>query len=752
MARPLDQFSASGRIRSGPMIAAPDAGAMGAPAAALGNVGRGLGIASDVLQQRAMENDIAWATQTQSTFSRELDDWKQNNKDREDFGEAYRTFADKRIQELSRDAKSGNAAKDFQRRSTAIVDREYSTALQIGERNRLANFETTAAGATEAATATFRSRYQDDPQLARELVQFDLNTIIASAETAFGGKSKQFTDKLKSDAIANVILGVTEADPEYAKELLNSYPLDERSREVLLNKIERAAKDRDETSLFNFQKAIYTNIEDASEGISPLNPLDPGVLSLFTPDQQERIRFDHSVAGGTIAKYAEVKSWNWVEQQNSLSSIPVEGDPVAREVRANVAKLVQKSRDQQTTNPAGWQMANDPEFQSIDRKLESVAPALRTQAKAAILNRMVALQGPAPIEASPEERKRYLNLPTGLQNVLTLDQAKLRAQTFNNVPPNQLTQMVADFEAEFADPKLAAMAWNDMQNLPEGEGKLRMGIRVATAIQNEQVRNNFLTAINSKEAVRTEDKKSSFDVEIDGRDEFTRFVAGMSTNGQRNEELVEFRESIVRYAMHISATEGIKTSAAIDKALKRVITDNYGIMDINGSSVPVYRYPSGGIAYDDAEIERIRNGINDTISKIDVSMIAIDTGQFPLAPRLPGDQTEANEYMRRLVKSAGTVVVEPDGKSVTIYLKGEGDNDFPFQLRKKNGAPFRINFDYAAIVGREMTVRATGTPVEKEDQRRKEYLESLRRIGVSEEDMRRKIRINPFDPSQNRKP
>jgi hypothetical protein len=66
--------------------------------------------------------------------------------------------------------------------------------------------------------------------------------------------------------------------------------------------------------------------------------------------------------------------------------------------------------------------------------------------------------------------------------------------------------------------------------------------------------------------------------------------------------------------------------------------------------------------------------------------------------------------MRRLVKSAGTVVVEPDGKSVTIYLKGEGENDFPFQLRKKNGAPFRINFDYAAIIGNERQTDRMRTP------------------------------------------
>jgi len=179
-----------------------------------------------------------------------------------------------------------------------------------------------------------------------------------------------------------------------------------------------------------------------------------------------------------------------------------------------------------------------------------------------------------------------------------------------------------------------------------------------------------------------------------GNQDYQKFVSGwIGDGGQRGAELHEFSDSILRYAMHLSSTEGLKTAKAMDKAVKRVITDNYGMMNINGSTVPVYRYPKSGQVYADDAVKAIQEGIIDSINSLSVDQIQTDLFHFPLQPRLPGDTKESSTYLRRAIQSTGTVAVEADGTSATIYVKGEGVNDFPFQLRGPDGLPWVLDFD-----------------------------------------------------------
>jgi hypothetical protein len=275
-----------------------------------------------------------------------------------------------------------------------------------------------------------------------------------------------------------------------------------------------------------------------------------------------------------------------------------------------------------------------------------------------------------------------------------------------------------------------------MQNLPEGEGKLKMGIRVASAINDIQVRNNFLGVMSNKDVLKTEDKQSKFTEEMEGREQYTRFISGWLGDGnQRSNELAEFRDSVTRYAMHISASENLKTGAAVDKAIARVITDNYGMMSINGSDVPVYRFPKGGRPLSDADIAYMQVGISDLLDTLSPSTVSTDPFHFPLAPRLPGDQSEAYRYLNKAIKQTGTVAVEADGKSASIYIKGEGENDFPFQARNKQGEPLLFDFEGAITRGKIITnenqTMWSGTLQQKQMLQEKRKRESYRRLGIN---------------------
>lgn len=734
MPRPLETYTASGRVRGGPVAAGVPAGVLTQQAEAAAQLGGAIvGAGRDasqiaaIMAQRQKENDFNAVNDAKIVLTDSLIKWENDpeNRGREDIGQAYREYADKQVVEVSKTLPNARAGELFRRSVMPSIQADWEKNLKLGEQTRFENYKAGQIAGSIAENQEYQNRTNLDPNLtdaAAELRSQQLTSRIASIQTVYGKTMPLQAAAMAERAVVDAVIGTMEFDTALARGLLDKHQVvDPETRQVLLTRIERVEENAKSTATFNDLKAIENSVALGYETLTPVPTPHPAILAGMSDNQRQKVEFDLKVANGTISAFKEIRGWNWQEQQKIISAIDIKDNPAAGEVKANLVKMLSKSQEQQTGNPAGWQMANDPEFQTMNQRINALPIEQRTQARMQELGRMIALQGAPPIGTPEAQAKRYLNLPTGMQNVLSVDEAKTRAQTFNNVPPNQLTKMVEDFNAEFPDPKLAAMAWNDMQNLPAGEGKLKMGIRVAAAINDPSVRNNFIGAMSNKDPLKTEDKKSTFADELDGNETYRRFVSGWIGDGnQRGDELTEFRDSVTRYAMFLSSGENLKTDKAIDKAVQRTISDNYILVSVNGSEVPIYRFDRGGRElFSDKDAEPIQAGIAASIQAINVDAIATDSFHFPLAPRLPGDKTEANNYLRRLIQSTGTLVVEPDGMTATVYLKGEGENDFPFQLRGVDGLPFTWSLETMKIIGQGLL-----SPVPAQDA----YRQSLERL------------------------
>jgi hypothetical protein len=185
----------------------------------------------------------------------------------------------------------------------------------------------------------------------------------------------------------------------------------------------------------------------------------------------------------------------------------------------------------------------------------------------------------------------------------------------------------------------------------------------------------------------------------------------------------------------------MKTGEAVDLAIKRVVSDNYGLMSLNGSDVPVHRFPKGGGYYDDSAVAAMQEGIANSLASINVNSVATDLYHFPLQPRLPGSQEEANRFLQKTINATSTVVAEPDGKSVTVYVRGDGVNDFPFQLRGADGQPLIWDLDNmmvrGAVIQREANVMREGTLKQQGTIIEQRKLESYRRLGINPKTGRR---------------
>lgn len=711
----LPTYTASGQIRAGPVAAPTDASVLDRPARALAGLGQSISYAGnqlgEIVERKKKEDELRWVTESMSQFRREMAERQlaDQQNPRETEGIEFKDFADQQLDKYGNAAPSKRAADLFRSHALDDSDRGYKAALAGGEQTRLVNADVANQKTVANLLSAFKtsSQYGDTDGAAMDLAK-SVKLQNAYIEEAYEKTMPAFAAKLRTDVAQEIALGTADTHPEFARKIVANARIDENRKRILNNQIDAIERNATETASFNTIKAIENTIAVGYDRLVPVPMPHPSILKALPANQAQRIAHDVEVANGTISKFSEVRSWNWMEQRKAINAIDIAASQQAPEIKANLAKLLQKSQEQQTQDPAGWQYANDPEFSRIPANEDPAARMVR-------INRMVSLQGAAPSGADEQQAKRYLNLPTGLQNALTVDEAKARAQTFNNSPPNQLTTLVDKFDAEFTDSKLAAMAWNDMQNLPEGEGKLRMGIRMAVGINDATVRNHFLGGVSAPLPKEPKDPHSAFETRLfDPGGVYDRFVSGWKGDGnQRGTELKEFRDSTIRYAKFIAQDKNMSAEEAVDIAVKRIITDNYGIMSINGADVPVYKFPKGGTAYSDRDIEMIQDGIGIALQNINVDSISTDKFHFPLQPDLPGDKTEANRYLSNLVRSAGTVAVEPDGQSATVYIQGQGVDDFAFQLRGADGNPVILDFENMLVRGAMQFRKGALPPVER---------------------------------------
>lgn len=711
----LPTYTASGNIRGGPVASSVPEGVMTRPWSALGQLGDSLiGASSDasrmaaIAEQRKKEAGIGWAVDRASEVKDALIKWEHDpeNQGREDFGEAYRAYADEILAKTMASAPDQKAAEVLKRSITPSIQSDWDRALRRGEQTRLDNFKAGQIKSSIVANEAYRLRFSDDPGAAAELRNAELTNQLALIETAYGGVSSGFAQSLKERAVIDAVVGTMEADPALARDLLEIHQeVDAVTRDQLLGKIEQAERSNTDRASFNDLELIKNSVAVGYEKLQPVPMPDDATLAKFSPNERAKIVQEVKVANGTIKEFSKIKSWRWDEQQRHIAGIDITGDPIAQNVREKLAELTKKSQEQQQTDPAGWIVANNPEFANVDARISLLPQEQQASERALMMRRLLAFQGPPPEDASPDEARQYLNQPSSFHNILTKAQAVDIARRMNAVKPNELTQSVDAFNAEYGE--FASVAWKDLQQLPDGAGKLIMGIRVATAIKEPQVRNAFLAAQRNSEPVKDKQLVSDIAAEVVGNTTLSMFVQGWKGDGsQRRDELDEFEQSINAYALSLASPslknqgKGMKAPAAVELAVKQVISDNYGIVSVKGSHLPIHKHPENHKSFTNEELNLIGGGIQAEILKMNVDQINTDPFHFPIAERLPKDSTEKKNYLQRTIMKTATPVIEPDGLSFTIYARGEGENDQPFQLRDADGKPFKWEFD--AMIGRSV--------------------------------------------------
>lgn len=706
----LPTYTASGQTRGGPTGGQVSLNDATRPYSALSDLGRSVEGAGQQMAaiglQIAKENDLTWATEATSQFKREMIEKEKANADApsETFGNEFLDHFDKRLTEFEKQAPSAKAAQLFRRTMQPQVDSGYESALRVSQVTRISNAEAANQKSIIELMDAYRTTVSlDGPDGAARDISPLVNFQIASIQERFGQVAPKLAEKMVLDVVRNVVAGTADTNPEYAKQFVNSIGIEPVYKKQLLAEIKRAEDLSTDRAVFNIEKGIEGQINQGYNLLKPVPMPSKEVLELFPPNKAQAIQYEVNVANGTIEEYSKIKGWNWKEQQKVVSEYSPGLDPVKQEVRQKLGLLISKSEKQQTEDPVSWQMANDPEIADMARRVSNLPESEQGNASEQMMLRVIDLQGVPPLMLKPEEMKRYLGLPTGLKNALSKSEASRRALDFNNSPPNQLTQKVKAFNDSYTNPLLRGMAWQDMQNLPETSERLNMGVRVATAIADETVRNDFLSAMQAP-STKTEETKAKFQEAVTRNDAFKNFVAGWRGDGtQRGPEVNEFNDSVVKYSMYLASVKDMDPTKAAQTAIDRIIKANYGNLVINGSNIPVYRLDSKGVSRSDEDMQFIQAGLTSILNNLGLDAIDVEREKFPLASMMPQDADKRNAYIQKAVRQTGTVAIEPDGDNVTIYLRGQGQDDFPFQLQSKQGGPFKIQLDTAKAIGQDLS-------------------------------------------------
>lgn len=691
MARPLEKYTASGRIYKGPVSAAPDAGAVAAPYAALRSVAGGVAQVGEsveyiqaVQKQRQKEQDIDEATKANTDFTVETTKWQFENRHRTDFGEAYQEFTDELIAKIGKNLKSPTAAKDFSQRAQSTRARELGSALQVGESNRLAEFETTSVNATEAATAAFRSRFQTDPVLARELLDHDLNTIIASSVTAFGGKADKFSNALSDKAVKSAILGVAEVDPAYAKQLLDTYPIDESFRASMLNQVENSMRANNAVAQVQLAKFIEDSKADAGRGIAPMPAIPQEQFNAVFPDAEtakaKKIAFD-SERDAVNASYAVFKQ---TEGKNltAINRVVEEARKVGGttgEAQEKAAVSVQNRAEKILMDDPAEYVRLNPYVASYRRGMSKQSdPELQQAFADGALALQMKFMGFPPEGTPADEVDYYMGMRSDQISALTNREAKAFKENLETATPQAAQQLFQEFGQKYKD--VQGIAWRDIAKAGLGGEYQLAGLnRFSPELPQ------YLAALKNKELSRSANEKDLKQMEslLFSNETWKAFRTSYEGDFGQNKRVVdEFQNGVLTYAL--SLTSG-SISERIKKSTDTLLGRHFAFARINDNKLSIPRYREAGQDYrGDADIAKIVSDL--TIMEANVNVSQVSDANMSIFKGLTGD-----EQKRQVINAAKMLVPSANGDGVFLYVMS--DTGIPVQIRDKKNRPFFYHYD-----------------------------------------------------------
>lgn len=700
----IPQYIAQQGIKTGPVADQINVGAMTAPAAAIGSFA---GAAQDVgafFDSRQKERELRWSGDAEYKFTNAMTEWHMANKDREDYGPAFKEHSEKILNDFVSAAPSKRAGDVLKRQLQGSIARQYDTALRVGEDNRFKNFELSEHNSTQAYMEMFRQGQAVDPEGASLVIEGQLAGQLARINEAFAEKAPAFALKMRGQAVRTAIEGVMDTDPDLAEILLmGSKDIPENFRQGKLEQINQSRKQLRILDARAFQSSIEDGIANAQErgqyatlpGVDTFKaiyPTEPAALAAYD-SYKEQVDV-HNTALDFIKDLSGMAP---NAMQRGLESTKDKvGGVVGQKARAEAGRMIKALSDFANDNPVEYLQNYNPTVS----KMRQLYAGATDQNRAAMFTQLNAetlrYQGHAP--AGAPDAEYYLGLDAHQASVVPKAQAEQFAGNINNGTPDAKVKAIQDFEAMYAgDPQVAAIAWRDLTQLPEGKRVSQQAQLLKLHYKEPYARQLAEALGKANENAKNKGLKiDEYEKTLVTNKDWLAFASMYGGDNKQNAAMVAgFREAIVSYAASLDISN---PAQAVKKSIETLVGNKFQFEDVGDQTIPFAKWagPDERMRSDSEmkeAVTRVRDNFDSTIMASGL-MQTMDNGA-PLWPLAPYNATQQaiDTYIQNDVNKNKMLVPSEDGKGMYVYMKTE--LGIPVQLRTKDKRPLFISFDVA---------------------------------------------------------
>lgn len=752
----IDQYTAdlsSARGTRGRVAEQISIGAATAPGRALEAAGDALTRAAipvarlgEIAAQRERENELRWAGDEASSLKDELIQWQSENHTREDYGEAYRKFADDLIDKRGQNAPNTRALEVFKGKVLPTVQSDWEMALRTGEKARLSNFSNSIVAETAKAGEHFRFRNGlGHTEEARDILSSDIAQSLAAIEVTYGKTLPGVATELKEKVVVGGVLSALEADPEFARELLDAHRnVDPQSRAILLGKIEASTKRIGSVELVNRDQARQNLFADAEKNNTPVPPLDLSVeKNLLDPAQYQKLSTgleqQRTVHNETIKTVDAVAPLNPAARSAKLAEAfaKTEGE-TGKLVRESLIAVNKKLNEQLKADSMAYVTRYNPEIEdaynaAVKSGKQSDYDYWQTLAWERQGHPPPHLATAFAVPGNKDPRQlaaTYQGLPEAERRLLLKPRAIELGESLTKGGWQERLQAAQQLNVMFPDEQKRAVAIKDIEQLNDGKGPDIQRTLIASKLAevNPAAAQALLSGAG-REAYKTlkpESQKEIGALLSVGRagtsPSWSLFALAARGANYESQDLVSgFRSAIEEQAALYyqgNATEAVNKALKVlifDRVAMPVMTPSFGSSP--GQPILIGRAKPDGTLRTDAEIASIAQRLpyaKNTIKPDELSLFApngepyyANAVPWLYRPGVKELQKDSKELLQLYIQQRGFWVSDADNQGGTFYM--EGENGFNFApVMKATGKPLRIHYQDLPAVPEPKRVSATG--------------------------------------------
>lgn len=480
--------------------------------------------------------------------------------------------------------------------------------------------------------------------------------------------------------IANVAVtaarSVLGTDPDHAEEIMReAQGVEPNLRFAVANEIKSARNSRDVLGQYAQDQLLDSNLSSIVHTGVPAKDFNRDAYLAAQPERERGVaarELDAKLylanAGFKVTSQMEGAPPTKLQQVlDAAKPTPGASDFALKSKIYEVAQeQARRNFSEFTQDPFGYSMKN-PVVADMQRRAQQLAQNPMMSAPDAAVKANQAM-----IQASVDWQIKEAGIPANDVVVAPLQALQQNAQMLNTLKGDVLEKQIAGLQLAYGEnfPTLVS----NMLSLPPSQ---RANGDVAAIIQAMQhpsgssVANNL--QIDPKTYDYTDAQKTLFGETMASNTVLNQMKHSMVAGGADMSNDIEGLNNAVKKDAYGLLAHGQATTVkdAVNKAVGRIVSQNYDFSDMNGQTIQVPRVavpanPATGrraVAYTPEEIDLIKFGAREWLSKFEPA--GVDKASFGLGPGTPEMDMEK---MRLMIRQNGFFNLNADGRSYTLML------------------------------------------------------------------------------------